>query len=64
MSIILDFQDWGWQVSLHRPNDLVYLEAMEELEKATRKRRRQTQLVYAPRLALEEIFGRGRRKGG
>jgi hypothetical protein len=62
MAMILDFQDWGWQVSLHLPNDPVFLEAMDELEKAIKKRRQQTQSVYgnvgnnAPRLTLEETW--------
>jgi hypothetical protein len=62
VSMILDFQDWGWQVSLHRPNDPVYLEAMADLERAIKKRRRRTQLAFgdvvsdAPRLTLEEIW--------
>jgi hypothetical protein len=62
MSHILDLRDWGWQVSLHRPSDLVYLEAMEDLDKALARRRRNAQLVHgdivgsAPRLSLEQIW--------
>jgi hypothetical protein len=61
-AMILDFQDWGWEVSLHRPNDPVYLEAMADLDRAIKKRRRRTQLVFgdvvndASRLTLEEIW--------
>jgi hypothetical protein len=62
MSHILDLRDWGWEVSLHRPNDLLYLEAMEETERAIKKRRRLTQFVDgdclggAPRMTLEQIW--------
>jgi hypothetical protein len=69
MSHILDFQDWGWEVSLHRPGNPVYLEAMEELDRALARRRRNMQLVHgnvvgsAPRLTLEQIWiGEARRR--
>jgi hypothetical protein len=62
MSHILDLWDWGWEVSLHPPNDPEYLEAIVETERAIKKRRWLTQffdgdcLGGAPRMTLEQIW--------
>jgi hypothetical protein len=64
LSKIRDLQNWGWDVSVHLQDDAEYLDAIEETEKATKKRRRMTQMVYGdmvgdgPRLTFDEVWER------
>jgi hypothetical protein len=59
-----DLQDWGWEVSVHFHDDRDYLDAIRETDKAIKKRRRRTQMLYGdlvgdgPRLTLEEVYER------
>lgn len=46
LSKIKDLQKWGWQVSLHSQDDEKCLAATKGIEKAIKKKRRRTQMVY------------------
>ncbi|KAI4628313.1 hypothetical protein J4E80_002451 [Alternaria sp. BMP 0032] len=64
ISILKDLQKWGWQVSVHFEDEEVYVDAVREIEKAIKKMRRRTQMIYgdvvgdSPRLTLEEMWQR------
>jgi len=64
ISILKDLQKWGWQVSVHFEDEEPYIDAARETEKAIKKMRRRTQMMYgdvvgdSPRLTLEELWQR------
>ncbi|KAG9194437.1 hypothetical protein G6011_04472 [Alternaria panax] len=68
LSKLQQLQDWGWKVSVHFHDDAEYLKAMAETEKAIKKRRRGTQMMYGnmvgdgPRLTFEEVWEPGSAK--
>jgi len=64
ISILKDLQKWGWQISVHFEDEEIYIDAARETEKAIKKMRRRTQMIYgdvvgdSPRLTLEEMWQR------
>jgi hypothetical protein len=64
LRILEDLQDWGWEISVHSHDDVIYLDAVRAIEKAIKTRRRRTQMIYgdmvgdSPRLTLEEMWHR------
>ncbi|KAH6882201.1 hypothetical protein BKA58DRAFT_15498 [Alternaria rosae] len=64
ISMLKNFQNWGWEVSVHFHDDATYLNATKEVEKAIKTRRRRTQMIHGdmvgdiPRLTLEELWQR------
>ena len=64
MSILEDLQKWGWQISVHFEDEEPYIDAGRKIEKAIKKMRRRTQMIYgdvvgdSPRLTLEEMWQR------
>jgi len=64
MSILEDLQKWGWQISVHFEDEEPYIYAGRKIEKAIKKMRRRTQMIYgdvvgdSPRLTLEEMWQR------
>ncbi|KAF2855560.1 hypothetical protein T440DRAFT_157503 [Plenodomus tracheiphilus IPT5] len=45
-TIINDLRAWGWRISWHATDDENYLTALHATSKATKKRRRRTQMIY------------------
>lgn len=69
--IIRDLETWGWIVTWHREDDKEYIDALKEIDKAEKRRRRRTQMVFGemvgegPRLTLEEVWeAEGKRRCG